>query len=159
MTLSLNILDTGAAMVVRPLGQFIQQRRSARFASRVRAGLAELGLQVSKFDAPLRRLFDEVCVNCHNEEKEDANPYPLAIEFFMRLMILYPRVAGSAVMFNGALLESVGVLRAWHIKGRIEAERARVSIEHVKRYLIEQLKDLDLSEETQLDTELQLREL
>jgi hypothetical protein len=159
MTLSLNLLDTSAAMVVRPLGQFIQQRRSAQFASRVRSGLADLGLQVAKFDAPLRRLFDEVCINCHNEEKKDANPYALAIEFFMRLMILYPRVAGSAVMFNGALLESVGVLRSWHIKGRIEAERARVSIEHIKRYLTEQLKDLDLSEETRLDTEVQIREL
>jgi hypothetical protein len=159
MPLSLNLFDTGAAMLVRPFGQFIQQRRTARFASRVRSGLADLGLRVSKFDAPLRRLFDEVCVNCHNEEKEDANPYALAIEFFMRLMILYPRVAGSAVMFNGALLESVGVLRSWHIKGRIEAERARVSIEHIKRYLSEQLKDLDLSEEARLDTELQIQEL
>jgi len=146
-------------MVVRPLGQFIQQRRSAHFASRVRAGLAELGLQVSKFDAPLRRLFDEVCVNCHNEEKENANPHALAIEFFLRLMILYPRVAGSAVMFNGALLESVGVLRSWHVKGRIEAERVKVSIEQIKRHLIEQLMFLDLSEETRLDTELQIREL
>jgi len=159
MPLSLNLRDTTVAMVFRQLSQFIEQRRTAHYASRVRAGLAELGLQVSKFDAPLRRLFDEVCVKCHHEEKDDANPYALAIEFFLRVMVEYPRVAGSAVMFNGALLESVGVLRSWHIKGRIEAERARVSIERIKRHLIEQLKDLDLSEETRLDTELQIREL
>jgi hypothetical protein len=155
----LNLLDTGASMLARPWGQFLSQRRTAQFAARVRAGLAELGLDVAKFDAPLRRLFDEVCVNCYTQDKDQANPYALAIEFFLRLMIEYPRVVGSAVMFNGALLESVGVLRSWHIKGRIDAERARVSIEHIKRYLTGQIRDLDLSDEARLETELQIREL
>lgn len=146
-------------MLVRPLGQFLAQRRAAQFAARVRAGLAELGLQVNKFDAPLRRLFGEVCANFYGQQKDQANPYELAVEFFLRVMIEYPRVVSSAAVNSGALLESVSVLRSWHIKGRIDAERAQTSIAQVKRYLTDQLKDLDLTDEARLETELQIREL
>jgi len=146
-------------MVVHPLGNFIQQRRSAQFTSRVRAALAELGLQASNFGPRLHRLFHEVCLKCHTEERVNANPYSLAIEFFLRMMIEYPHIASGAVMFQGALIESVGVLRSWHVRGRIEGERARASIEQIKRHLVEQLKSLDLSDEARLETELQVREL
>jgi formate-dependent nitrite reductase cytochrome c552 subunit len=146
-------------MLVRPLGQLLAQRRTAQFAARVRAGLAELGLQVAKFDAPLRRLFDEVCVSCHQQQKDLANPYALAVEFFLRVMIEYPRVVSSSAVNSGALLESVGVLRTWHVKGRIDAERTQTSIAHVKRYLTDQLKNLDLTDEARLETELRIREL
>ncbi len=146
-------------MLVRPLGQFLAQRRAAQFAARVRSGLAELGLQVTRFDAPLRRLFDDVCANYHEQEKERANPYWLAVEFFLRVMIEYPRVVSSSAVSSGALVASVAVLRSWHIKGRIDAERAQTSIDHVKRYLTDQLKDLDLTDEARLETELQIREL
>lgn len=146
-------------MAVGPIDKFLQQRRAARFTARVREALAELGLQESKFSAPLRSLFREVCRKCHTMERDSANPYSLAAEFFLRTMVVYPHVASGAVMVRGALVESIGVLRSWHLKGRIAAERAHSSIEQIKLHLIEQLKTLDVPEEARLETALQLREL
>jgi hypothetical protein len=152
-------MPAGIAMTVSPIDKFLQQRRAARFTAQVRAALAELGLKESNFSAPLRHLFREVCLNCHTEDRERANPYALAIEFFLRTMVVYPHVASGAVMFKGVLIESIGVQRSWHLKGRIDADRANSSIEQIKHHLIEQLKTLDVSDEARLDTELQIREL
>lgn len=152
-------MPAAIAMAVSPIDKFVRQRRAARFTSRVRAALAELGLKESNFSVPLRRLFREVCLKCHTEKRERANPYSLAIEFFLRTMVVYPHVAGGAVMFKGVLIESIGVLWSWHLKGRIDTDRANSSIEQVKHHLFEQLKALDLSDEARLETELQIREL
>ncbi|HEU5296999.1 MAG TPA: hypothetical protein VFU71_19615 [Burkholderiaceae bacterium] len=146
-------------MAVGPIDKFLQQHRAARFTARVREALAELGLQESKFRAPLRTLFREICFRCHNMERDTANPYSLAAEFFLRTMVVYPHVASGAVMVKGALIESIAILRSWHLKGRIAAERAHSSVEQIKQHLIEQLKTLDVSDEARLETELHLREL
>jgi hypothetical protein len=145
--------------IVRPLGELFQQRRTARFVAKVRNALAELGLHVPRFRLPLKRLFEDVCVACYTKQGEKANPHALAIEFFLRLMIEYPNVVGNAVMFNGVLLKSVDVMRAWHLKSRVSANLADASIAQVKQYLLKQLQTMDLPDEERLATELQIREL
>lgn len=152
------IRDT-MAPIVRPLGELFRQRRTARFVAKVRTALAELGLHVPRFRLPLKRLFEDVCVACYTKQGEKANPHALAVEFFLRLMIEYPSVVDNAVMFNGVLLKSVDVMRAWHLKSLVSAGLADTSIAQVKQFLLKQLQTMDLSEEERLATELQIREL
>ena len=152
-------LDTGAAILGRHVDQFISRRRKLSFESHVGTALAELGLTVPKFDIRLKQLYKDVCVNCYTHGKENANPHALAIEFFLRLVIEYPTVVQKAVMFKGVLVGSIRVIRSWHVKNKIDAELAGNSINQVKRFLIDQLKDLDLPEGAKLATEIQILEL
>lgn len=143
----------------QPVGEFIRQRRAARFRAKVRNALTELGLHVPGFKLALTRLFEEVCAAGYAREGDNANPHALAIEFFLRLTIEYPAVLGNAVMFDGILLKSVDVLRSWHLKSLVSAELAEAAIAQVKHHLLRQLQDLDVSEDVRLETEIQIREL
>jgi hypothetical protein len=151
------ILDTGAALLARQLDNFVEHRRRHAFAGKVGRALSELGLQASKFDIRLRRLFVEVCDTCYGQHKAGADPHALALEFFLRLVIEYPTVVGNAIMYEGVLIDSTSVIRSWHTKGRINAERAGKAIDQVKRYLLEQLKALELPEDgARLAAEIQI---
>jgi hypothetical protein len=151
------ILETGTAILARHIDNFVEHRRRQAFALKVGRALAELGLQASKFDVRLRQLYTEVCDACYAKHKMAADPYALALEFFLRLVIEYPTVVGNAVMYEGVLIDSISVIRSWHTKGRIGAERAGRDIDQVKRYLLEQLRSLDLPEDgARLATEIQI---
>lgn len=151
------ILETGTAILVRHIDSFVEHRRRQAFASKVSRALAELGLEASKFDVRLRQLYVEVCETCYAQHKAAADPHALALEFFLRLVIEYPTVVGNAVMYEGVLIDSVSVMRSWHTKGRIDAERAGKAIDQVKRYLVEQLKGLELPDEgARLAAEIQI---
>ena len=151
-------LDTGAAILGRHVDQFVSRRRKLSFEAQVSAALAELGLQVPRFEIRLKHLYKDVCDSCYAQGKENANPHALAIEFFLRLVIEYPTVVEKAVMFKGVLVGSVRIIRSWHVKNKIDAELAGNSINQVKRFLIEQLKDLDLPPSAKLATEIQILE-
>jgi hypothetical protein len=142
-------LDTGAAILGRHLDQFVSRRRQLSFEARVRAALAELGLQVPKFEVRLKQLYKDVCATCYMQGKDSANPHALAIEFFLRLVI----------EFKGVLVGSIRVIRSWHVKNKVDAELAGNSINQVKRFLVDQLKDLDLPQSAKLATEIQILEL
>lgn len=159
MAIGNKLIDSGTAAVTRHLMQYRKRRRQQVFVTKVIHALAELGLVEADFDPRVKELLLQVCIACQDKDQEQANPHALALEFFLRFALEYPHLVERAVKFKGVLLESVGVIRAWHLVNRIGTAFAESSIERIKNFLVAQLRSMDDTEEDRLLAELQIREL
>ena len=153
------LIDTGTAVISRRLEQYRRRRRQQGFDAKVAQALVELGLKPAEFDIRVRDLLARVCTACLEKDGDDANAHALALEFFLRLALEYPHLVDKAFKFQGVLLESVGVVRSWHVLNRIDKTLADSSIERIKSYLVAELRKLDDSDEDRLAAELHIREL
>ena len=153
------LIDSGAAALSRHIGQYRKRRRLQLFTGRVSQALAELGLVESSFDVRVKDLLSRGCIASDEKDADKANPYALALEFFLRLAIEYPHLVDKSVKFQGVLLESVGLIRSWHLVNRIDAGLAEKSIERIKNFLVAELRKMDDTDEDRLLAELQIRDL
>jgi hypothetical protein len=140
-------------------GRYRQRRRARLFTARVVAALSELKLERRDLSVQARRLLRETCVFCHDQDPTHAQPHPLAIEFFLRLTLEYPKLLGRHPRQPGLLTHAIGVIRGWQVLGRVEPGLAETSIDRIKRALVERLRELDDAEEERLDAELRIRQL
>lgn len=159
MAIGNKLIDSGTAAVTRRLGLYRRRRRQQLFAAKVTQALAELGLAEADFDVRVKDLLSRVCIACYEKDQDHANPHALALEFFLRFSLEYPHLVDKALKFNGVLLESVGVIRSWHLVNRIDTALAENSIDRIKTVLVEQLRSMDDTDEDRLLAELQIREL
>lgn len=159
MAIGNKLIDSGTAAFSRRLTQYRTRRRQQAFVAKVIQALAELGLAEADFDPRVKDLLLQVCIACQENDRDQANPHALALEFFLRFALEYPHLVERAVRFKGVLLESVGVIRAWHLVNRINTPLAETSIERIKNFLVAQLRSMDDTDEDRLLAELQIREL
>lgn len=153
------LIDSGTAAFSRRLGEYRRRRRQQAFDAKVVQALTELGLSSANFDVRVKDLLTRVCTVCYEKDGDAANPHALALEFFLRLSLEYPALMDKAVKFQGVLVESIGVIRSWHLLNRIDTALADASIERIKSSLVAELRKLDDTDEDRLAAELHIREL
>lgn len=123
--------------------------RVRAFERHVTAALADLGLERRDLAPNARSLVREVCSFGHAEE--GANPCALALEFFLRLTIEYPKLVDPRRSRQGLLIRGIRTLRSWRLIGRLDSARAEAGIERIRRALLENLDELDISSEDRLE--------
>jgi hypothetical protein len=125
------------------------QWRVRAFKRDVASALADLGLEQRDLAPHARALVREVCSLGHAEQ--GANPCALALEFFLRLTIEYPKLVDPRRSRQGLLIRGIRTLRSWRLVGRLDAARTEAGIERIRRALLENLDELDISSEDRLE--------
>jgi hypothetical protein len=151
-------LGMRAEAITLRIARYRERRRMGMFERSVLQALAELGLNSRDLDPHARALVREVCARGHAQG--DASPYALALEFFLRLTLEYPRLLGQAGLHRGLMAGAIRTIRTWRLVDRLDVGLAEAGIERIKLGLLARLDELDIGTDAErLDLEERIREL
>ncbi|MBN8474521.1 hypothetical protein [Sulfuritalea sp.] len=147
-----------ATVALWVLVQFVRNSRPSYFSARVSGALFDLGLQITKFEPVLNKMYIADCVTYYEANGKRSNPWEMAARFFLKAVIEYPAFVERAVMFDGFLVRSIKVVKSWRGK-KINAAFADDFVIKIKTFLIDGLKDQPMPEDEKIATEIIILEL
>jgi hypothetical protein len=137
----------------------IRNRAPAMFAARVWGALFDLGLDAKRLGMPLGKKLESEIHATFVATKGRYSHHRLALRFFVYALVETHDAPFHATVREGALTQSVVLIRKWSKEGKVPADVADREIERIKGFLVDSLPLLNASEAERIAMEIQILEL
>ncbi len=137
----------------------VRNHPQALFAARVSGALFDLGLDSRRLHPQMSKKLQWEIHKVYTVTKGRQGFHMLAVRFFVHALCEVDDVPYGAVLRDGVLGKSVGIIRRWGNEGRIKVETAESEISKIKCFMIAELPLLNLSEGERIATEIVILEL
>lgn len=153
------IIISALAIICVPAVYFYRSRSLFVFEKRVSRVLYDLGLDTAKLPLSfVEKLADEI-IPYQQTLKEKSNPYLFGTRFFVFTITQNDYQPYNAMFKEGAMVESISLIRAWSKSKKIPEQVAEIEIGRIKDFLLENLPSKVKSEEERLLLEIKILEL